>query len=243
MGSANNINIHYVFPLQSHWSRRDRCSSVSHRDNYETWIVGLCLRFHDRLQRWKCNYTSVFKAFSRGNKCLFTYARELLKIKYCRMKVDYDIKETVNGNPTHFNAIFVETNGSNTYLHFILRGKVSKSRRNTLFRMKMNLIDLAVISPVFKFIFHLSKSLCNSEIEWQLTLRKAFHTSVIEKWLVVHFQDLIEVLPIKHAKTFCASFPVKPIYQMHRCYFVQSLITVHCKPSLETFLFSGKLFT
>ena len=97
------------------------------------------------------------------------------------MKVDYEIKETVNGNPTHFNAIFVKTNGSNTYLHFILRGKVSKSRRNTLFRVKMNLIDLAVTSPVFKFIFHLPKSLCNLEIEWQLTLRKAFHISVIEK--------------------------------------------------------------
>ena len=178
-----------AFPLQSHWRRWDRCSSVSHRDNYETWIVGLGLRFHDRLQRWKCNYTSVFKALSKGNKCLFTYVRELFKIKYCRMKVDYEIKDTVNGNPTQFSAIFVETNGSNTYLHFMLWGKVSKFRWNILFKMKMKLIDLAVISLVFKLIFHLPKSLCNLEIEWQLTLQKVFHISRIEKWLVVHFQD------------------------------------------------------
>ena len=74
--------IYFNFLLQSHRSRGDRCSSVSHRDNYETWIVGVGLRFHDRLQRWKCNYTSVFKAFSKGNKCLFMCVRELLKIKY-----------------------------------------------------------------------------------------------------------------------------------------------------------------
>ena len=79
-GSASYI--YFAFILQSHRSRGDRCSSVSHRDNYETWIMGVGLRFHDRLQRWKCNYTSVFKAFSKGNKCLFMCVRELLKIKY-----------------------------------------------------------------------------------------------------------------------------------------------------------------
>ena len=54
------------FILQSHWSCRNRRTSVTYRDNNEAWVMGISLRLHDRLQRWKCNYSSVFKAFCKG---------------------------------------------------------------------------------------------------------------------------------------------------------------------------------
>ncbi len=37
--------------------------------------MGIRLRFYDRLQRWKCNYTPVFKAIRKGNTVYFHFAR------------------------------------------------------------------------------------------------------------------------------------------------------------------------